>query len=474
VRGAAYEVVKSITADPVNGKAHLAKVYYSDAALQLSQWQICTIVQQCLVPDFGLAIGNLTSKTRAKIFDMLALALSGESYKLVLVQSMSNLLLGEMQNWAINCPGSCHELLDEDGLLPHGLLDEKNPINTGKTDMTFAECKKAAADGAKAGLVKHLWVCNDEPRMVHHANVDTQSGRYYLGNVFAEPTIHARNNFFDFISIYGSLKPGEPWGFRYSGHHFDLSFRFDGKGKVYDLPVFLGHNPLMVPRQSPPVTTHEDYINWHNMAGVGQFPDIVFAILKASKALTADAFVPLRLFDSTPENGGLMLKDGKDISDENHLDLSTADQDTFDAVFALIEYTLEFARGNRVTGAVKADFRKSGKMCWTSTGESHGIGAHLPVRVADLIATRSFFYVRAETDELLFFVMVNQLFTLVNDVEPSNHLHSILIPKSYLTHPNGWGPGVTCSLPGVDCSSGTPTAAKDAAEPWQLVPAGKK
>lgn len=115
-------------------------------------------------------------------------------------------------------------------------------------------------------------------------------------------------------------------------------------------------------------------------------------------------------------------------------------------------------------------FRASGKMCWTSTGESHGLGSHLPLRAADLVATRTFFYVRAETDDLLFFVMVNQLFTLVTDVEPSNHLHSILIPKSFLAHPNGYGPGVTCSLPGVDCSSGQALPAANAAAPWHLMP----
>ena len=67
--------------------------------------------------------------------------------------------------------------------------------------------------------------------------------------------------------------------------------------------------------------------------------------------------------------------------------------------------------------------------------------------------------------------MVNQLFTLVDDVEPSNHLHSLLIPKSFLAHPNGYGPGVTCSLPGVDCATGVALPAADAAAKWRLTPA---
>jgi len=46
--------------------------------------------------------------------------------------------------------------------------------------------------------------------------------------------------------------------------------------------------------------------------------------------------------------------------------------------------------------------------------------------------TRMFFYVRCETDDLVFFAMVNSLFSLMLEEEPSNHLHSILIPKTYL------------------------------------------
>ena len=60
--------------------------------------------------------------------------------------------------------------------------------------------------------------------MLHHANINTSNGRYYLGNVFNEPIIHARNNMYDYVAVYGSLAPGKPFGFRYTGHHFDLSF----------------------------------------------------------------------------------------------------------------------------------------------------------------------------------------------------------------------------------------------------------
>eukprot|EP00966_Prymnesium_polylepis_P118380 2737421-Prymnesium_polylepis.1 len=53
-----------------------------------------------------------------------------------------------------------------------------------------------------------------------------------------------------------------------------------------DFPVFLGHNPLIVPRRSPPIVGgHEDYLQWRNSAGVPQFPDAATAMFKAAELL---------------------------------------------------------------------------------------------------------------------------------------------------------------------------------------------
>lgn len=182
------------------------QTYYADAALQVPQWQICTIVQQCLVPDYGLAVGRLEPKSRTLIYDVLALVLSDESYKRIMVQQLSNLLLGEMQNWATQCDGECRELDDPSGLLPaHLLISDK--LDSTRLDATYSEC----ADMCNSG--RHtLWSCNRSPRMLHHGNIDTATGKYQLGNVFKEPTIHARTNSYDFVSVYGSLKPGEVCG----------------------------------------------------------------------------------------------------------------------------------------------------------------------------------------------------------------------------------------------------------------------
>ena len=409
------------------------QAYYPDAALQTKQWQICTIVQQCLVPKYGLPVGRLAPISRTRFYDMLAVILSDESYKHIITQQLSNLLLGEMQNWAVECPGRCEEMDDPSGLLPsHLLLGAELKSHT--LPLNFSEC------GALQAAKRHtFWRCDVSPRMLHHGNIDTTSGRYYLGNVFLEPTIHARNRYFDYVSVYGSLEPGEPFGFRYTGHHFDLSFQISADGELTDLPTFLGHNPLIVPRVSPPLSVDigtdgdEDYVQWHNMAGIPQFPDAVRVILRATAVLQdSGGFVPLDRWESTPSTGGLTRKDGKTIADTPHVDLSTVSDADFEALWAVIDYTLEFSRGARARPE-KAQFRKSGKLCWTTvTHPGESATHHLPKTVAALVNARQFFYLEAQTDELLYFGMVNSLFSLMLDSEPSNHLHSILIPKSYL------------------------------------------
>ena len=158
-----------------------------------------------------------------------------------------------------------------------------------------------------------------------------------------------RNHNFDFVSVYGSLEPGKAFGFRYSGHHFDLSFTVAEDGTITDLPTFLGRtpphapelrkqttvetsrlswlvrawrradNPLIVPQMTPPVTRANEglYLQWRNMAGVPQFPDATMVVLEAAKVLDAAAYVPLNQWESTPATGGLTLKDEKTVRAES-------------------------------------------------------------------------------------------------------------------------------------------------------------
>ena len=82
VREAAKLFVDSLSD---NVKPH---TYYPDAAKQVPQWQLCTIVQQCLKPDYGTSVANLPAGSRTLFFQILAHALSDESYNRIMVQQV--------------------------------------------------------------------------------------------------------------------------------------------------------------------------------------------------------------------------------------------------------------------------------------------------------------------------------------------------------------------------------------------------
>jgi len=188
---------------------------------------------------------------------------------------------------------------------------------------------------------------------------------------------------------------------------------------------------------------------WRNNAGIPQFPDALAVLLDASGILSSSrAYVPLERFESTarrpraehstftsrslppllrlverhafapqPSTGGLTLRGGKSIADGAHIDLAAASEAEFDAVWSLIDYTLEFSRGElleyasqpesmpptkylrasepraraerrtffagvRDRSVERAAFRRGGKMCWTSAVHdgNHDATNHLPYR----------------------------------------------------------------------------------------------
>jgi hypothetical protein len=427
IRNAAKKFVDSLSA------AGRKRLYYPDPSLQEKQWELCTIVQQCLTPKYGLAMGDMTPLSRGLFFNVLAKTLSDEGYKRLMVQQLSNLLLGEMQDWAVHCDGECAEMNDPSGQLPIHKFDDP-------PHRVLDVSKQTCMDYANKEGRHMLWVCKESPRMIHHGNINTSSGRYFLGNIFNEPMIHARNDHFDFVEVYGSLEEGAPFGFRFSGHHYDISFRFYTNGTVDDYPVFIGHNPLVVPLKSPPPPTEgpfsRHFYQWRNMAGIDQFPDVVARLLLVSDQLTVNEYVPLNQFDSTPETGGLTLKNGKTIEDVAHLKLDSIPMERFETIWALVHYTLECARGVRSYDYEREQFHREGRMLWTTfvnpDSSKADITKHLPRDMMEMRSSRSFLYIQVETDEFLYFALMNTLFTLVVENEPSNHLHSIVIRKSQL------------------------------------------
>jgi len=64
-----------------------------------------------------------------------------------------------------------------------------------------------------------------------------------------------------FFTLFGTLRPGEPWGWRIDGHHLSLTFTAATRQLVATTPAFLGANPAEVrsgPRQGWRVLRDEE------------------------------------------------------------------------------------------------------------------------------------------------------------------------------------------------------------------------
>lgn len=168
------------------------------------------------------------------------------------------------------------------------------------------------------------------------------------------------------------------------------------------------------------------------MAGVAQFAESVQLVLDGANTLldiAPDSYVPLSEWELTGYTGALQLKE-KDLTDYKYFDLSTAKESEFNKIWPLIEYTLTFSRGNGSTKAERDLFRYQGKAIWTTSSSSM---EGLPLNEDDLRSNLNFLNLLIETDELIFFVMVNHLFTVISENEPTNHLHSVIIPKALIS-----------------------------------------
>jgi hypothetical protein len=418
-------------------KAH---VYYPDAQLQESQWLICTIVQQCGLntepgePLYGLAIGNLSTHSKDNVFKTLSVALGESSYDHLVLQEVANLLLQEYQVWASSCPGKCMQV-DKPEMLAKDV--EGATVIPG---VSFEYCGQINANNTE---ITTTWVCNERPVYLY-GNMNMTTAEYYLNNVFIENTIHQRSNFYDFFSVYGDLEGDGQFGFRYSGHHFDINLMWHDNGDVTDTPAFFGHNPIHVLNNVPTVLPEDeedkeessispvlpDTELWRYFAGASLFhyPSVLRKLFAVANILPQSAFVPLSSFDSTPQVGALTYRDGKTIGELPHLDLSGVSAEDFAIYMDLVEYTHLARKGLGVfnTGKYYNAFRKTGRLVWTSITSTS-----LPTEPADLVEG-PFFFVRIESDDWLYNAMMNQMFTVVTPYAPSNHLHSFLSPMSYV------------------------------------------
>lgn len=82
------DLVRNGLRDIVNSmpNAYRDRLYYQDASLQPSQWLVCTIVEQCLVPKYGLAVKLLTPDQVNTLFATFKRVMTDMAYKMILQQ----------------------------------------------------------------------------------------------------------------------------------------------------------------------------------------------------------------------------------------------------------------------------------------------------------------------------------------------------------------------------------------------------
>ena len=421
--------------------------YYADASLQPQQWLLCTIVQNCLDAEFGISAASLSSKARSLFFRMLSQAMPAEAYTTLLEQIQANLVLGQYQMWASTCPGLCKRV--PNAPVPNVVggfayirdLDDA----TGIPNITdFFNCS-AEFDRSR----DTTWVCNEAPLQLY-GNLNTSDGEFLLNNIFYENMVHWRSSEAEFVSVYGAIIGKGQFGFRYSGHHFDVSYTFHEDGSIDDLPWFLGHNPVHVFKDVPPEVRHTSDIDhgdvtydlWANLRGVILFPTAVNNVLDFSNNfLPASAFVPLNEFDTRADLGLLVLKGGRqlmnaaDVPNGNAVNLSSVSNDEFQIVWKMVteSESEESELGSSFRSARKRmardEFRSTGRLMWTSFDR-----LSVPTSYEKLESQHTMLYVQIETPNYFYYMWVNLLFTFVAANEPSNHIHAMFAPKMPYLH----------------------------------------
>ena len=171
-------------------------------------------------------------------------------------------------------------------------------------------------------------------------------------------------------------------------------------------------------------------------AGVGQFSEAVDVVVDVANELLKSApgsYLPLENWASTGHFGSFMLAEG-DIEDYDYVDMSKIDSTAFEKLWAMIKYTLKFARGHGATDYERDVFRSEGKALWTSYKPQDGglpdeVDEGLPLTEEDLRSNLNFIYFLVETNEWIYYVLANQLFVIVSEKELSKHLHSMLMQK---------------------------------------------
>ena len=277
---------------------------------------------------------------RTHFFGALALALSDESYKRILVQELSNLSSERCRRGRSRAPARAG-LKDADGLLPSHLLqggaagDHPRRVEGG----VLEDGVRAAQFGAQFAP-RNSAQFSDAPASATGTPAATCSGcATTRRGCSTTPTSTRRTAGTTSATSSTSRSSTRATTCTTTSPSTARSRRASRSASVHGPPLRpllhvrrrrRRHRPPRLPRPQPAggaarVAADEGQRGLRQLEELGgdpQFPDAVRVMLRASSALQDESYVPLEKFESTPSTGGLTLLDGKTIGDFNHLDLA--------------------------------------------------------------------------------------------------------------------------------------------------------
>ena len=110
------------------GPSQYARAYHPNPEDQAKDYHLCTIVQQCLDPDFILAFGHMSAKSRGLAFNAASAAMSTESFLMLQLQEHSN-MVRTVTRTVINCVAPVYYSRRQNGRNLRMVYTHKSIIN---------------------------------------------------------------------------------------------------------------------------------------------------------------------------------------------------------------------------------------------------------------------------------------------------------------------------------------------------------
>ena len=356
---------------------------------QYKQWEICSLLEQCLLSsppsqknkNNGLPLIYLNNDEKFWLFRALYYFLPLEGFSFVLENISSSEILDEIQIYGQGTT--------------EGLMTENDNLNV-------------------VGISTPVFGDDNDPNLI--------SG-YVQGNITNQYSVHPRGLINKFIKVFGDLKSNH-WGFRYSGHHFDINFQINNNFIKF-LPVFRGYNPIKVPVGPPINQDHHQYQHatfsslWSQSSGIDRAPVVSIAIENLTKDNIHD-----KILLNTKFNTGVSSIDGfigttneglKDFLPKNKFNrnIYTFDSHIKQDIWNLIKTTLDIVTNDY--NHIKNNILNNGQFGWVYNKE------------------QVFTYFRIESDEYLFQASLNKEYTVTPSSSGALHYHSRFYDKHFST-----------------------------------------